>query len=75
MSDTHGYVDGIKYATNVAPSLGVSGATILGLPLQDWMYVVTIIFTLLQTGYFIWKLVHKEKTKLIKKIEEAESGS
>jgi hypothetical protein len=29
----------------VAPSLAVSSAMILGLPLSDWVYVITIIYT------------------------------
>lgn len=29
----------------VAPSLAVSSAVILGLPLNDWVYVITIIYT------------------------------
>lgn len=29
----------------VAPSLAVSSAVIRGLPLSDWVYVITIIYT------------------------------
>lgn len=29
----------------VAPSLAVSSAVILGLPLSDWVYAITIIYT------------------------------
>lgn len=29
----------------VAPSLAVSSAVLLGLPLSDWVYVITIIYT------------------------------
>nr|DAH95386.1 MAG TPA: holin [Bacteriophage sp.] len=29
----------------VAPSVAVSSAVILGLPLSDWVYVVTIVYT------------------------------
>ena len=29
----------------VAPSLAVSSAVILGLPLSDWVYVITILYT------------------------------
>lgn len=29
----------------VTPSLAVSSAVILGLPLSDWVYVITIIYT------------------------------
>lgn len=29
----------------VSPSLAVSSAVLLGLPLSDWVYVITIIYT------------------------------
>ena len=29
----------------VSPSLAVSSAVIIGLPLSDWVYVITIIYT------------------------------
>lgn len=29
----------------VAPSLAVSSAAFLGLPLSDWVYIVTIVYT------------------------------
>lgn len=77
MSD-HGatLVDGVSYASRVAPPLTVTGLSLFGLPLSEWVYITTIIYTLLQTGYFIWKLVHKEKAKLKAEIAEAkEDGS
>ena len=54
------------YATRVAPPVAVTGASFLGLPLSEWVYIVTIVYTLLQTGYFIWKLVHNHLEKLRK---------
>lgn len=35
----------IENIAQVAPSLVVSSAVILGLPLSDWVYVITIIYT------------------------------
>lgn len=67
--------EGLNYAVKVGPGLGVSGTMFLGLPLAEWVYITTIVYTLLQTGYFVWKLVHKEKQKLIKEVEEAKNGS
>lgn len=54
-------VDGVSYATKIVPPLAVTGASMFGLPLSDWVYILTIFYTLLQTGYFIWKLLRREK--------------
>jgi len=71
-----GAVDGLSYAAKVAPPLTVTGTLIAGLPLSEWVYITTIFYTLLQTGYFIWKLVHKEKVKLKEAAEKkATDGS
>lgn len=77
MSDTGATLtEGVTYASRIAPPLTVTGASLFGLPLSEWVYITTIIYTLLQTGYFIWKLVNKEKTKLKEEIKEAkENGS
>ncbi|ADD21676.1 putative holin [Caulobacter phage Cd1] len=58
--------DAAAYATRVAPPMAVTGASFLGLPLSEWVYIVTIAYTLLQTAYFIWKLVHNQLEKLRK---------
>ncbi len=63
-------VDGVSYATRIAPPLTVTGASLFGLPLSEWVYITTIVYTLLQTGYFIWKLVSKEKQKLVAQVQE-----
>lgn len=75
MNTDHGatVADGLNYAVKVGPPLGVTGTSLMGLPLSEWVYITTIIYTLLQTGYFIWKLVHKEKEKLIAEVKEAKS--
>ena len=54
-------VDGVSYATKIAPPLAITGASMFGLPLSDWVYILTIFYTLLQTGYFLWKLLHRDK--------------
>lgn len=75
MNDTGAtLVDGATYVSRVAPPLTVTGASLFGLPLSEWVYITTIIYTLLQTGYFIWKLVNKEKTKLKEEIKEAQEN-
>jgi len=66
-------VEGASYVAKVAPGLGVTGLALFGLPLSEWVYITTILYTLLQTGYFIWKLVHKEKLKLKEEVEKAKT--
>jgi len=68
-------VDGVSYASKIGPPLTVTGASMFGLPLSDWVYILTIIYTLLQTGYFIWKLIHREKLNLQDKVREAEKSN
>lgn len=64
--------DGVSYATKIVPPLTVTGASMFGLPLSDWVYILTIFYTLLQTGYFIWKLIHREKAELKEQVRKAE---
>jgi hypothetical protein len=66
MTDHHNIAEGVSYVAKVGPPLGVTGASFLGMPLSDWVYITTIAYTLLQTGYFLWKLMRKD---------EAENGS
>lgn len=64
--------DGVSYATKIVPPLTVTGASLFGLPLSDWVYILTIVYTLLQTGHFIWKLIHKANTDLKERVRKAE---
>lgn len=64
MQDHSLVADGVSYATKIGPPLTVTGASMFGLPLSDWVYILTIFYTLLQTGYFIWKLLKREKPEL-----------
>lgn len=75
MTNDTAFAEGVTYAVRTAPPLTVTGASLFGLPLSEWVYITTIIYTLLQTGYFIWKLVHKEKQKLKEEIKEVKDGS
>lgn len=64
-----------KEVAKAVPPVGVTGTLFLGLPLSEWLVILTIIYTVLQIGYLIYNMVHKEKTKLKAKIEEVENGS
>lgn len=35
----------LENLTQITPSVAVSSAVILGLPLSDWVYIVTIVYT------------------------------
>jgi hypothetical protein len=40
--------------TKAAPPVSVAGLSLAGIHLQDWVFILTIIYTLLQMGYFIY---------------------
>ena len=40
------------------PAVGVSALTVLGVPLSEWVYILTIIYLMAQIGWLglkIWK--------------------
>ena len=45
----------------VAPPITVSAASFIGLGLEDWMYIATITYTVLQGSFLIykWRRAHK----------------
>lgn len=43
------------------PPLVVSGVSVLGMGLQDWAYMLTIIYTSLLIVGWIWKAVRRRK--------------
>lgn len=51
----------------VAPPVGVSAASILGLGLEEWMYIATIGYTVLQGAFLIYKWRHSHKKHKEKK--------
>lgn len=56
----------------VAPPVTVSAASVMGLGLEDWMYIATIIYTLLQGGYLVYKW--RKSHKRYKKQKEKHNG-
>ncbi len=52
----------IDAGKTTAPSLAVSGLALFNVPLQEWVYIVTIAFTLWQFGLSIRKFI-KERRK------------
>lgn len=50
--------------TKAAPPVSVAGLSLAGVGLSDWVLVMTLIYTVLQTAWFIYsklKLIRKEK--------------
>ncbi len=42
-------------AGKLSPSIGVAGVTLAGVHLQDWVLILTIIYTVLMIGEKLWK--------------------
>lgn len=50
--------------TKAAPPVSVSGMALAGVPLSEWVIILTLIYTALQLAWFIYsklKLLRKEK--------------
>ncbi|AYJ85545.1 hypothetical protein D3Y57_05555 [Sphingomonas paeninsulae] len=37
------------------PPLAVTSVTVAGLSLQEWVYVATLVYTVLQIGMVVWR--------------------
>lgn len=55
-------VDG---ALRASPPITVSAASVFGLGLEDWMYIATIVYTVLQGSYlaYHWRRSHKRNRR------------
>jgi len=42
-------------AGKLSPSIGVAGVTLAGFELQDWVLILTIIYTVLMIAEKLWK--------------------
>lgn len=47
--------DAALSATKAAPPIAVSVASLTGLSLQDWVFIATLIYTLLLIFGWVWK--------------------
>lgn len=54
MRDQTGETVGAAVA-KLTPSVGVAGVTLAGIHLQDWVLMLTIVYTLLMIGEKLWK--------------------
>lgn len=46
----------IAAAAKLTPSIGVASVTLAGIHLQDWVLILTIVYTVLMIGEKLWKL-------------------
>jgi hypothetical protein len=51
----------ITDAIRVAPPVGVVATTLAGLPLQEWVYILTAVYTILQIGISVWTFIKKNR--------------
>lgn len=47
-------IDALASGAKASPPITVAAATMAGMSLQDWVYVLTIIYTLLLIAQHIW---------------------
>ncbi|GBG55151.1 hypothetical protein SPFL3102_03587 [Sporomusaceae bacterium FL31] len=45
----------------MTPPVGVSTASTLGLTLADWVLLATLVYTVIQTGWLVYKIVRHFK--------------
>lgn len=50
-------------AIKATPAVGVTGLSVLGVSLQDWVYVATFIYILTQTAVLLFRTWRKYKAK------------
>jgi len=52
--------DKLQAAASAVP-VSATGASVAGLSLQEWMYSVTILWVLVQAGFFAWDRIKKAR--------------
>lgn len=50
----------VQHAIKVAPPLTVSGFTLFGHPMQEWVYILTALYTVIQIGVTVSKFLTKK---------------
>ena len=57
--------EAVDRLTPTAPAALSSGLSVLGVSLQDWVYILTVVYLLVmiaRTGIDIWRKLWKKKT-------------
>lgn len=50
-------------AAGAVPPVIVSGLTVCGVGLQDWVYILTALYLILQIGKFLWNTISKWRSR------------
>lgn len=48
-------IDAVKDLAPISPSVAVTGVTVLGVPLNEWVYIATIVYTIVGIACMIKK--------------------
>lgn len=59
----------IDTGLRASPPITVTAASFLGLPLEQWVYLFTLIYTVVQLGYTVWTWKNEHKKR-----KEARNG-
>lgn len=59
MVNSDAITDGLKWV----PSVLVTSSTFLGISWENWVYILTAIWTLLQIGDWVWEKVKVRRKK------------
>ena len=51
---TNDLPDMLVEATKSAPPVAITGITLVGISLSDWVLIATLTYTFLQMGWFVW---------------------
>ena len=50
----------LEESTKAVPPVAVSALTLFGIGLQDWVYLLTLVYIGIQVGWFIWSKILKK---------------
>lgn len=54
----------LEESAKAAPPVAVSALTLFNIGLQDWVYILTMLYIAIQVGWFVWsKILKKDKEK------------
>lgn len=51
---TNDLPDMLVEASKSAPPVAITGITLVGISLNDWVLIATLTYTLLQMAWFVW---------------------
>ena len=61
---TNDLPDMLVEASKSAPPVAVTGITMVGISLSDWVLIATLTYTFLQMGWFVWdKLIRPRRDR------------